>query len=676
MSGQRRLHVDIETRSSIDLRKHGVYRYVEAADFEIMLIAFALDGEPVRLIDYLLGDKEELGNFLALLSDASVLKSAFNAQFERTCLAKFFDFYPDPEDWECTMAHAYSLGIPGTLGEVGDRLGIKEDKKKWSDGRKMIRTFCVPDKKTGRFIDPATLPEEWGRFRGYCLQDVEAEREIAKRLALFPLPDEERRLWHLDQRMNDRGVRIDTRLAKAAIAGATTEIDRLEAEAVSITGLANPRSRTQLLDWLRAAQIEEGLEESLDLKKKTVQKLLRTEQPLLIESVLRLRQEISKSSIAKYAAMLRGVCADGRLRGLLQYYGAIRTGRWAGRQVQAQNLPRNEIKDLREMRAALLIDPASISVFYESVLTVLSELIRTAFIPAPGKKLISVDFSAIEARVIAWFAWEQWRLDVFNSHGKIYEASAEQMFRLPAGSVSKGSPLRQKGKIAELALGFQGGVGALEVMGALDMGLTRDELPDIKVRWREASPSIVCLWWAMEEAARTAVLRRDTEIEVWPIMSRIVERRGLPPLPAHAGVSRVSFKREAGMLFMRLPSGRRLAYPHPRVEEGDFGPKVTFMGLHPITHKWARIDTFGGKLVENLVQATARDCLREALFDVEEAGYAAAFSVHDEIVLEVDERDAEKICANVLERMAEPVHWAPELPLKATGDVLDFYMKA
>lgn len=669
------LHVDIETRSRAELKKTGVYRYVEDPDFAIILISYALDSGPVKVVD-LLTEDHGLDQFVEYLLDPRVKKVAFNAQFERVCLAMHFGRPMPPEEWECAMVRAYELGLPGTLGEVGDRIGLKEDKKKWADGLKLIRTFCIPDKKTGEFRDPHALPDAWARFKGYCVRDTEAERAICDRLAAFPLPESEHRLWCIDQRANERGVMIDQNVAMAAIEAAKAEIDRLEKEACDITGLDNPRSRQQLLNWLRAAQTEEGLEESEDLKKKTVARLLHSAPPIEIETVLRLRQEISKSSISKYNAMLRGVCADGRLRGLLQFYGAIRTGRWAGRQVQVQNLPQNQIEDLREMRQILITDASAIGLFYDSVLSVLSELIRTAFVPAPGKRLISVDFSAIEARVIAWIAAEEWRLDVFRTHGKIYEASAEQMFGLPPGSIKKGDPMRQKGKIAELALGFQGGVGALETMGALDMGLTKEELPEIKDRWRVASPRIVCLWYAMEEAARTAVLYRGQRVKVFPIMQRIAEERGLD-LSDDAGARYVSFVRQSGILFMHLPSGRRLAYPHPRVEEGKFGPKVTFMGLHPVTHKWARIDTFGGRLTENLVQATARDCLKEAMFRAEEELEAElTFSVHDELVLEADEAQAEQVLADALGIMAEPLSWAPGLPLKAEGDVLDFYRKA
>lgn len=673
----RHLHVDIETRSRAELTKTGVYRYVECPDFRVMLISYALDNRPVELIDL----TTEYGTpradrFFDMLADPSLKKVAFNAQFERVCLTADFGIECPPEQWECAMVRALAMGFPGRLGDVGERVGIPEDKRKLGTGLRLIRKFCMPDKKTGRFSFPEYHEDDWALFREYCIRDTEAEREIYKRLALFPLRPEEQRLWELDQRINDRGVKIHAPLATAAIAAAGEEIGKLEAEAISLTGLSNPGSRHQLLAWLRAEQEGEGLVETKDLKKKTVAKLLRTDQPIVIDNVLRLRQEISKSSIAKYGAMLRGVCGDGRLRGLLQFYGAIRTGRWAGRLVQVQNLPQNLIEDLREMRAILLADPHAIGMFHDSVLGVLSELIRTAFIPGDGARLISVDFSAIEARVIAWVAHEAWRMDVFATHGKIYEASAEQMFRLPAGSVTKGDPLRQKGKIAELALGFQGGVGALELMGALDMGLTADELPEIKDRWRAASPSIVCLWYAMEETARKALFNKGQRIAVAPAMSRLLADRGIDPLPATAGVHRVAFEYSSGCLFMHLPSGRRLTYPKPRVEEGAYGPKVTFMGLHPLTHKWSRCDTFGGRLVENLVQATARDCLREAMFRADETGLDIVFTVHDEMVLEVGEDEAESALEDLLAIMADPIDWAQGLPLKADGDVLDFYRKA
>lgn len=668
-----RLHIDIETRSRIDLKKAGVYRYVECPDFKVMLISWAIDGGDVHLIDLMDGE-EASARFIEALTDPRYKKIAFNAQFERTCLAKHFDIDCPPEQWECTQVHALEMGIPGRLGEVGERVGIPEDRRKLGEGGKLIRTFCIPQASSGEFKEATDYPEEWARFRHYCVQDTIAEREIHRRLSKFPLDKNEYRLWCLDQRINDRGVRIDERLAEAAIALAKTQIDELESEACSLTGLDNPRSRQQLLDWLRTEQILENLEETVDLKKKTVAKLLRTDQPKMIEEVLRIRQEISKSSIAKYSAMLRGRCNDGRVRGLLQFYGAIRTGRWAGRLVQIQNLPQNQIEEIDDMRRVLLSAPDTLPMLHDSPLTVLSELIRTAFIPSPGNKIGAVDFSAIEARVIAWYAQERWRLEVFRGDGRIYEASAEQMFKLPAGSVGKKDPLRQKGKIGELACGFQGGEAALEKMGALDMGLTSEELPEIKARWREASPRIVHLWYAMESAAKRAIGSKGERIYVDEVMvGQLLRNPHVPPFTDEERVplSKVSFEFSSACLFMYLPSGRRLVYPKARVEEGDRGAKVTFMGLHPVTHKWARVDTFGGRLVENLVQATARDCLATAMLRLKK--YDIVFHVHDEVVMELppEQQDMDRI----VEIVSAPIDWAPGLPLAAAGDILDWYKK-
>ena len=666
------LRCDLETYSSVDLKKCGVHKYVESDDFEILLFGYAFDDEPVQVVDLAQGEPLP-DRVLDGLFDPSVTKAAYNAAFEMACLTKHFG--PGSiavEQWRCTSVHALYLGLPGNLGDVGKVIGVGEDKQKLS-GWQLIRYFCIPCKATrgnhGRTRNlPQHDPAKWELFVEYCKRDVETEREIAKRIAKFPVPEVEWKLWHLDQRMMNKGVLVDRQLVLAAIEADTLARDRLMAEAIELTGLDNPNSRKQLLSWLQEEMDDDTIE---DLTKKTVPKLLQATDSAVVERVLRIRQELAKTSVSKYHAMARAVCADDAIRGLTQFYGANRTGRWAGRIVQVQNLPQNRLRDIdlaRELLKARYYD--ELEFLYGSVPDVLSQLIRTAFIARPGTRFIPVDFSAIEARVIAWLAWCEWRLEVFKTHGKIYEASAEQMFKLPAGSVTKKSPYRQKGKIAELALGYQGGAGALKTMGALEMGIPEDELDPIKTAWRTANPEVVDLWYETERCAKLAVKQKT-----------IVE------MPVAGGRAKLVFAFESGFLFITLPSGRRLAYVKPRIEAEDLyrekadggryvlasAGSLTYEGLDQKTKQWTRLATYGGKLVENITQAFARDCLREAMLALDEAGIEQLFTVHDEIVTEVP--DGGHALKDVEAVMARPMPWAPDLPLRGDGFETRYYMK-
>lgn len=665
------LRIDLETYSSVDLKKCGVARYVESPDFEITLLGYAFDDEPVQVVDLARGEPLP-GRVADALCDPDIIKAAYNAAFEIACLAAHYKVFVDVTQWRCTSVHALYLGLPGNLADVGRVMGLSEDQQKMS-GWQLIRYFCLPCKPTrsngGRTRNrPEHDPAKWELFTEYCRRDVETEREIAKRLAKFPVPDLEWDLWHLDQRMNQTGWLVERRLVLNAIECDTKYKQVLLDEAIKLTGLDNPNSRDQLLEWLRVEEDDETIE---DLKKKTVPKILERASSDVVRRVLELRQELSKTSVTKYQAMARAVCADSRLRGLLQFYGANRTGRWAGRLVQVQNLPSNKLRDL-DLARNLVIggDFLTLERLFGNVPDTLSQLIRTAFIAPAGHRLIVVDFSAIEARVVAWLAWCAWRLEVFATHGKIYEASAEQMFKLPAGSVTKKSPYRQRGKVAELALGYGGGANALVAMGALDMGVPEDELEGIKTAWRGANQEIAALWYALEGAAISAVGRRSEQ--------RV----------AIAGDrAAVTFRCESGFLFIELPSGRRLAYVKPRIEpqdlvrEGSNGvPYVvaragalTYEGTDQKTKRWTRISTWGGKLLENITQAIARDCLRESMLAIDAAGYRQITTVHDEIVIEAP--DDYGSLAEVEKIMAREIKWAPGLPLRGDGFETRYYMK-
>jgi DNA polymerase len=663
------LHVDIETFSDVDLKKCGVAKYAESPLFQVLLFGYCVDDGPEQVVDLASGE-EIPGEILVALFDHNVRKKAFNAQFEMTCLRKHFGADMPPEQWECTSVHALYLGLPNDLDSVCGVIGAPNEFRKQKTGHALIRTFCVPCKPTikngGRTRNlPHHEPEKWELFKSYCAADVRAERYVGSRLVKFPVPEKERRLWIVDQHMFLRGVGVDMDLVDAAMYCDETVKDKLTHEAVSLTGLSNPNSVQQLIGWLQ----EEMDEEVTDLRKKTVPKLLESASSSTVERVLRLRQELSKSSVKKYEAMARSAGADGRLRGVTQFYGANRTGRWAGRIVQLQNLPQNKLPDLelaRELVKARDID--AIEMLFGSVPDVLSQLIRTALVPAPGRRLYVSDFSAIEARVIAWLAGCKWRLDVFNTHGEIYEASAEQMFKLPRGSVTKKSPYREKGKIAELALGYQGGVNALITMGALDMGIPQEGLEEIKRAWRAANPEIVRLWYAVETAMKEAIAR-GTDIEL-----KIADGR-----------SKLVFGYEKKFLTITLPSGRKLFYAKARLEPEDLYTEnaagqrfmiaaegsVTYEGVDQKTKRWCRMSTYGGRAVENITQAIARDCLAESMLALDFAGFSMLFTVHDEIVAE----ETEDRLTEMEQIMGRPISWAPGLPLRADGFITDWYQK-
>lgn len=590
----RTLSIDIETYSSVDLAKSGVYRYAEAPDFEILLFGYSVDAGPVQVVDFACGEKIPKEIQQAIL-DNNVTKWAFNAQFERICLSKYFGIHLAPDSWRCTMVWSAYLGLPLSL--EGAAIVTGADKKKLTKGKELIRYFSVPCKPTvtngGRTRNlPEHAPEKWNSFKAYNLRDVEVELSIQEKLQKFPMPEEEWNNYILDQQINDRGIQLDLELVKKAIQCDEKVREELTSRLKELTDLDNPNSVVQMKSWLS----EKGLEtDSLD--KASVKALLK-EAPEHLSEVLELRQLLAKSSVKKYTAMENAVCTDGRARGLLQFYGANRTGRFAGRLIQVQNLPQNHLSDLEQARRLVRgghFD--ALEILYDSIPGVLSELIRTAFVPKKGYKFIVADFSAIEARVIAWLAGETWRNEVFATHGKIYEASASQMFKVPLEEVTKGSPLRQKGKIAELALGYGGSVGALKAMGALDMGLTEEELKPLVYAWRNANPNIVRLWWDVDRAVKEAVTER-----------------------CRTETHRIRFEYRSGMLLIWLPSGRQLTYVKPRMGINSFGSEaVTYEGVGA-TKKWERIESYGPKFVENIVQAISRDLLCHSMRNLDESG--------------------------------------------------------
>lgn len=663
------LRIDIETYSSEEIKKTGLYRYVQSPDFQILLFAYAFDDGPVQIVD-LTATRYLPQEVLAALFNPDVQKHAYNAAFEWYCLSKHFGLTPDKAfnlltwlpQWHCTQLHGLYCGYPAGLAAIGDALGLSGDKRKLAAGNALIRTFCTPttpSRNNGyrtRTL-PHHEPERWELFKEYCVQDVEAEREVGRKLRDFPLPEEIRQQWVLDITIGHRGVQIDTELAAGAIACNDISAARLTKDAKAATGLENPGSVQQLLRWLA----EEG-EELPDLQKKTVAKTLKKDG--LSDNaryVLALRKELAKTSVKKYASMLRVTCEDGRARGILQFYGAPRTGRWAGRGIQPQNLPHTLPTEKLPLARRLVKDgnATGLQLAFGSAPEALSQLIRTGLVAPPGKTLISADFSAIEARVIAWFAKEQWRLDVFATHGKIYEASASAMFGIPIEKISKGNPeysFRQRGKVAELALGYQGGKHALITMGALDKGLTEEELPDIVQRWRQANRRIVDFWYAVESAAKQAV-QTGWQTTTHGVLFTMETCGGTP------------------YLTIVLPSGRKLFYARPAMGVNRWGgPSINYWGVND-KKKWAQLDTYGGKLVENIVQATARDCLSDALIRVAEAGYQVVFHVHDEIIVEADKQTAPQALEHICRLMAVPLIWAPDLLLRADGYVSEFYKK-
>lgn len=638
----RHLNIDIETYSSNDI-KDGVYKYVDAPDFEVLLFAYSLDGGPVECIDL---TRQNLPFEIqkAIFAD-DVRKSAFNAQFERVCLSKHFGapYYLDPSQWRCTMVHAQELGLPSSLERCASYLNLAQEKD--TAGKNLIKYFSVPCKPTkangGRTRNlPEHDPEKWQMFIDYCKQDVVVEMAIAERLSVLPVADREWDFYTADQRINDRGVALDAELVESALYCKDVKMDMLFDELRSTTGLDNPNSRAQLLPWLKT----HGYSAS-GLTKADVQKELKTASGEL-KRVLELKLQTAMSSLKKYEAMERAMCSDGRVHGLLQFYGASRTGRWAGRVVQVQNLARNYLKDLDDARNYVKArDIDAVEILYDSLNDTLKQLVRTAFVAEGDKEFYVSDFSAIEARVIAWYAKEQWRLEVFSTHGKIYEASASQIFHIPIEDVDK--ELRQKGKIAELALGYQGGPGALKQMGALEMGVAEDELQSLVDDWRRANPGIVQFWKDVQTAAVKA-LRTKAVIKL----------------------GRLRFKYSKGFLLIQLPSGRQLAYARAKLEDGDYGPKLTYEGQGDKAY-FTKQETYGGKLVENIVQATARDILAEAILRLEKNGYPVVFHVHDECIVEARDTTIETIN----ELMAQAPDWADGLPLNSEGYVTKYYKK-
>lgn len=652
MSGEkiRTLGIDIETFSSVSL-DYGVYKYVEAEDFEVLLFAYAVNEGPVLMVDLACG--EELPDEIrAALIDPDVKKTAFNAAFERVCLSKYLGVNLDVGQWECTMVRAAMLGLPLSLDAVGRVLRLPQQKLK--EGKALIRFFSVPCKGTkangGRRRNlPEHDPEKWAAFKRYCVRDVEVEQQIRRFTLGYEVTEMERRLYVADQRINDRGVLVDSALVEQAIRMDAAYKGRLSAEAAEISGLDNPNSVAQMKAWLSA----ETQSEVQSLNKKDLPDLMASADSEKVARILAIRSELAKTSTKKYEAMRNAACADGRVRGLLQFYGANRTGRWAGRLVQVQNLPQNHLEDLDYARRVVLEgDLVSLELLFGNVPDTLSQLIRTALIAREGCTFLVCDFSAIEARVIAWLANEEWRLEVFRTHGKIYEASASMMFHVPVGEITKTDPRRQKGKIAELALGYQGGVGAMKQMGGERMGLTEEEMSGIVADWRAANPHIVQLWRRVEGAARMTITSGEPTV-----------------------VNGLRFCLHMGALLIRLPSGRSLCYPRPSIGENRFGDKsIIYEGVNQTTKQWGTQETYGGKLVENIVQGIARDCLAVTILRLEERGYPIVFHVHDEVIIETPQ-DGVHTLEGVEEVFRMPIPWAPGLPLKGAGYETKYYLK-
>lgn len=642
------LSIDLETYSDQPLAKTGVYRYVESPDFEILLFAYSVDGGPVQQIDLACGEKIP-SEILCALEDDKVTKWAFNANFERICLSRFLGYptgaYLEPDSWKCSMVWAAYMGLPLSLEGAGAVLGL--EKQKLAEGKDLIKYFCqpcAPTKTNGQRTRnlPKHAPDKWLAFKRYNIRDVETEMSIQARLLKYPVPDSVWEEYHLDQEINDRGVGLDMELVRQAIQMDGRSRSELTQAMKELTSLDNPNSVQQMKQWLA----DNGVETDT-LGKKAVAELLKTAPPQL-QKVLTLRQQLAKSSVKKYQAMETAVCADGRARGMFQFYGANRTGRWAGRIIQMQNLPQNHLDDLSEARGLVRAGGFdALEMLYEDVPDTLSQLIRTAFVPQENRKFIVADFSAIEARVIAWLAGEKWRQDVFAEGKDIYCASASQMFGVPVEKHGVNGHLRQKGKIAELALGYGGSVGALKAMGALEMGLSEDELPALVSAWRQANPKIVQFWWAVDHAVMDAVTRKTTT-------------------KTHG----IIFSARNGMLFITLPSGRSLAYVKPKIGENRFGGDcITYEGVGG-TKKWERIDSYGPKFVENIVQATSRDILCYAMQTLHCC--SIVMHIHDEVVIEADCRmSLQAVC----DQMGRTPPWASGLQLRADGYETDFYKK-
>lgn len=659
------LSIDLETYSDVNLKKAGLYRYVQSPAFEILLFAYSFDGAPTQVIDMAQGEEIPL-EVIHALTDPQCLKHAYNAAFEWYCLSKYMGAQLPPSQWRDTMLHGLYAGYTAGLDATGRALGIPEDKQKLTTGKALIRYFCVPCKPTkangGRTRNyPHHDPEKWELFKTYNGQDVVAEMEIERRLSVFPVPDFVQKQWETDLLINARGVAVDMDFCEGALELGETIRAQLTDEAVQLSGLQNPNSVKQLARWLSA---ETG-DDITTLRKETIKELLGRDNADHVQRMLGIRQELGKTSTKKYDAIEAAVCDDGRVRGLLQFYGANRTGRWAGRLVQVQNLPRTYTEPLefaRELVKGRKLD--ALRTVYGSPNDTLSQLIRTAFVAAPGNILIDADFSAIEARVISWLADEEWRLEVFRTHGKIYEASASQMFGVPLERIKKGNPeysLRQRGKVAELALGYQGGVPAMRQMdtGKLLADLPDEEIKDIVDKWRNTNPKIRNLWYSFNDAA-----------------IRVIQNGGSLRVRCCTFARECDCIRGTTCMTISLPSGRKLYYVEPAVGENRWGgPSITYMGVND-KNKWGRIETYGGKLVENVVQAIARDCLAQAIEHLEAAGLPVVFHIHDEVVIDTaafDTNDA--MLDKVVKIMSTPIPWAEGLPLGADGWVGAFFKK-
>lgn len=642
------LFIDLETYSSVSLPKSGVYKYAESPDFEVLLFGYSEDGNDVKVVDLAMGETIP-SHIISALTDAKVNKWAFNAQFERVCLSKFLGMptgtYLSPHSWFCTMVWGATLGLPLSLETVGAVLGL--EKQKLKEGKDLIRYFCTPYKtKTEELLRhyPSDAPDKWNLFKEYNKRDVETELAIHHKLHKFPVKDSEWINYHLDQEINDRGIMLDIPFVKQAILCDELFKESHMDEARDVTGLENPNSPTQLKTWLSGQGIDVE-----SLSKASVEDLIGTTDGD-IKYALQLRRDLAKSSVKKYTAMESVVCDDSRAKGLIQFYGANRTGRYAGRLIQVQNLPQNHLPDLETARQLVRNGQFDmLELLYGSVPSVLSELIRTAFVPKPGTRFYVADFAAIEARVIAWIAGEKWRQDVFKTGGDIYCASASEMFHKKVVKNGENGHLRQKGKIAELALGYGGGIGALKAMGSEKMGMKEEELQPLVTAWRIASPNIVRLWWDVDKAAKTCVKEKA-----------MTETHG------------IKFTYQSGMMFVRLHSGRSLCYVKPRIGENQFGGEsITYEGIGE-QKKWLRLDTYGPKLVENIVQGTARDILAESMIRLNNAGYKIVMHVHDEAVIEAPANSSlEDIC----QVMGETPTWAKGLLLRADGYICDFYKK-
>ena len=655
---KRRLGVDFETFSTTDIVKCGSYKYMEDPAFEILLMAYAYDDEDVTVIDLTAGEAVP-ENVLNDLADPNVLKTAWNAVFEREAIRRQFGLYMPPEQWEDTMILAGQCGLPMSLKGASEALGLSEDEAKMKEGKALIKYFCQPCKPTkvngGRTRNlPEHAPEKWTTFKRYNGMDVVAERAIRKRLIQWAPTETEHRFWCLDARINERGVRIDRQLARNAVAMSERYKAELTQRAIDITGIENPRSTAQIKQWLYD---QEG-KEFPSLNKKVIAEVVASLQTDEAKEFMAIRSELSKSSTDKYAAMMRAMGQDDHVRGCFAFYGANRTGRFSSKIVQFQNLSKNAVEDLDNMRDLVRGGKYTLlKTLYDGVADSLSQLVRTAIVPEEGHKFMISDFSAIEARVIAWFADEEWRLDVFRNGGDIYCASASQMFKVPVVKHGENGHLRQKGKVAELALGYGGGINALKTFGADKMGMTEEEMQETVDLWRESSPKITAMWKKVEKAAIRAIVKRGTVV-----------------LPEYKGLT---FTYESGVLWMTLPSGRRLAYWDARYAESgkaDGRKCISYMGVDQKTKRWGRIETWGGKMVENCVQATARDCLRDAMMALDADGYDIRCHVHDEVIV-TEPVDSGRTVEDMSEVMGRPIEWAPGLPLRADGYEGTYYFK-